>query len=171
MRSLLTLSLSLLASATPIVLVDTIHNGAAPILSASSYSKEIPDSYIVVFKKHVTTNTALEHHGWVQDIHFNTESAKSELRKRSQSSLKTDLFEGLKHTYNIAGGFLGYSGHFDEEVIEQVRRHPDVSHTLLIVLRVFGLVDARPIIPTSILWCYAHPDLCDQMVSRCLLSS
>ncbi|KAI9861095.1 MAG: serine protease [Trichoglossum hirsutum] len=128
MRSLLTLSLSLLASATPIVLVDTIHNGAAPILSASSYSKEIPDSYIVVFKKHVTTNTALEHHGWVQDIHFNTESAKSELRKRSQSSLKTDLFEGLKHTYNIAGGFLGYSGHFDEEVIEQVRRHPDVEY-------------------------------------------
>lgn len=38
-----------------------------------------------------------------------------------------DLFEGLRHTYNIAGGLRGYSGHFDREVIEQVRRHPDVA--------------------------------------------
>ncbi|KAH0562403.1 hypothetical protein GP486_002904 [Trichoglossum hirsutum] len=126
MRSLLVLSLSLLASATPIIHVDTIHNEAAPIIS-SSHSKEVPDSYIIVFKKHVTAHSALDHHAWVQDLHFDTESSKSELRKRSQSPLKIDLFGGLKHTYNIAGGFMGYSGHFSEEVIEQVRRHPDVQ--------------------------------------------
>jgi len=34
----------------------------------------------------------------------------------------------LKHTYNIASEFLGYSGHFDEAVIEQLRRHPDVEY-------------------------------------------
>ncbi|KAH0538185.1 hypothetical protein FGG08_005201 [Glutinoglossum americanum] len=128
MRSLLALSLlPLLASATPIIHTDTIHNDVAPILS-SSHSKEIPDSYIVVFKKHVTAGSALEHHSWVQDLHLSTENTKSELRKRSQSFFGTDIFEGLKHTYNIAGSILGYSGHFDEEVIEQVRRHPDVEY-------------------------------------------
>ncbi|KAI9773759.1 MAG: serine protease [Geoglossum umbratile] len=127
MRSLLALSwLPLLASATPVFNVGTIHNEAAPILS-SSHSKEIPDSYIVVFKKHVTADSAVEHHSWVQDIHLGTENTKLELRKRSSSFLGLDIFEGLKHTYNIAGGLLGYSGHFDEEVIEQIRRHPDVE--------------------------------------------
>src|SRR4051812_218034 len=112
MRSLLALSwLPLLASATPVFNVGTIHNEAAPILS-SSHSKEIPDSYIVVFKKHVTADSAVEHHSWVQDIHLGTENTKLELRKRSNSFLRLDIFEGLKHTYNIAGGLLGYSGHF-----------------------------------------------------------
>lgn len=38
-----------------------------------------------------------------------------------------EIFHGLKHTYNIAGSLLGYAGHFDDETIEQIRRHPDVS--------------------------------------------
>ncbi|KAI9772726.1 MAG: serine protease [Geoglossum simile] len=128
MRSFLALSLlPLLASTTPVFNVGTIHNEVAPILS-SSHSKEIPGSYIIVFKKHVTADSALEHHAWVQDLHLSTENTRTELRKRSNSFLKLDIFEGLKHTYNIAGGLLGYSGHFDEEVIEQVRRHPDVEY-------------------------------------------
>lgn len=56
------------------------------------------------------------------------EAAKSHLAKRSQLPIIT--FGGLKHTYNIAGSLLGYSGHFDEDVIERVRRHPDVSKCL-----------------------------------------
>jgi len=65
--------------------------------------------------------------GWVQDIHLESENQRTELRKRGQFPLTTDIFEGIKHTYNIAGDFLGYSGHFDDSVIEKVRRHPDVS--------------------------------------------
>lgn len=34
----------------------------------------------------------------------------------------------MKHTYHIPGGLLGYSGHFDMEVIESVRRHPQVAY-------------------------------------------
>ena len=125
MKGLLAVSLlPLLASASPIF-VDTIHNEAAPILSSSN-SKEVPDSYIVVFKKEVTHTSAAAHHDWVQDLHFETENTKTELRKRSQIPMM-DTFGGLRHTYNIAGSLLGYSGHFDEDVIEQVRRHPDVS--------------------------------------------
>ena len=126
MKRLLGLSvLPILVSASP-VLVDSIHNDAAPILSSSN-AKELPNSYIIVFKKHVTDNVAAAHHSWVQDLHLEKQNIRTELRKRDQFPFSDMIFEGFKHTYNIAGGFLGYSGHFDDETIEQVRRHPDVS--------------------------------------------
>ena len=109
--------------------VETIHNDAAPVLSSST-SQEIPDSYIVVFKKDVPHSSTAEHHEWVQEQHHECAKAKRDLHKRSQTPLTT--FGGLKHTFNIAGGLVGYSGHFDEDVIERVRRHPDVSTYCLI---------------------------------------
>lgn len=124
-------SLSLLplaVYAAPAFNTETIHGDAAPILTSST-SETIPDSYIVVFKKHITESSAVHHHKWVQDVHMNSENVRLELRKRSQFPLSSDIFAGIKHTYNVAGNFLGYSGHFDESVIEQVRRHPDVSNT------------------------------------------
>jgi hypothetical protein len=117
--------LPLLASASP-VLIDTIHNEAAPVLS-STQATEIPDSYIIVFKESVTHSSAALHHDWVQNQHIEIESSKRDLEKRSQSQFPITAFSGLRHTYNIGGGLLGYSGHFDESVIERVRRHPDVS--------------------------------------------
>jgi cerevisin len=127
MRGLIGFSLlPLLASSAPTFSTETIHEGAAPLLSSSN-SVEVPDSYIVVFKKHVTEAAASDHHTWVQDIHLESENVRTELRKRGQFPITTDIFEGIKHTYNIAGDFLGYSGHFDDSVIEKVRRHPDVS--------------------------------------------
>ncbi|KAI9793573.1 MAG: serine protease [Peltula sp. TS41687] len=127
MRSRLSLLafLPLLASASPVVKIGTIHQDAAPILTSSN-AKEIPNSYIVVFKKHVTTDSAAEHHEWIQDMHAASEQGRTELRKRSQIPFVDDIFSGLQHTFNI-GDLLGYSGHFDDEVIEQVRRHPDVD--------------------------------------------
>ncbi|CAG8948690.1 hypothetical protein HYFRA_00001811 [Hymenoscyphus fraxineus] len=128
MRGLIAWSvLPLLAAAAPTASTETIHDGAAPILTSSN-AESIPDSYIVVFKKHVTEAKASDHHSWVQSVHDESENVRTELRKRSQFPLTTDIFEGLKHTYNIAGDFLGYSGHFDDSVIEKVRRHPDVEY-------------------------------------------
>jgi cerevisin len=109
--------------------VGTIHNGAAPLLSSSN-AKELPNSYVIVFKKHVTHEAATQHHSWVQDLHYTTQNTKTELRKRDQFPFQDTVFGGLRHTYNIAGNLLGYSGHFDDDVIEQVRRHPDVSLNL-----------------------------------------
>ncbi len=126
MRSLLLSLLPLLAAGSP-VLVDTIHNDAAPIVSSVN-GQDIPNSYMVIFKKHVTQRGAQDHHLWVQDIHANSVSEKLELRKRSLLPFQESIFEGLKHTYHIPGRLLGYSGHFDEDVIEKVRRHPDVSY-------------------------------------------
>ena len=125
MKGLFALSLlPLLAAASPMIGVDTIHNDAAPVLSSST-SQEIPDSYIIVFKKDVPHTSAAGHHEWVQEQHHECTKAKRDLHKRSQTPLMT--FGGLKHTFNIAGALMGYSGHFDEDVIEKVRRHPDVS--------------------------------------------
>jgi Peptidase inhibitor I9 len=106
--------------------IGTIHKDVAPLLSSKN-AEEVPNSYIVVFKKHVTHEAANKHHSWVQDIHCATQNTKAELRKRDQFPFQDTVFEGLRHTYNIAGNLLGYSGHFDDDVIEQVRRHPDVG--------------------------------------------
>ena len=134
MRGLVALSLwPLLASSAPTFSTETIHEGVAPLLSASN-AEPVPDSYIVVFKKHVTEASASAHHSWVQDAHLDSENVRTELRKRGQSPLTDTIFEGMKHTYNIAGDFLGYSGHFDDSVIEKVRRHPDVSSSKVLFL-------------------------------------
>ena len=126
MKALISLAiLPLLASASPL-LVDSVQKDAAPILSSSN-AKQLANSYIVVFKKHVTDEKATVHHSWVQDLHAQKQEARTELRKRSQVPFTDTLFEGFQHSYNIAGGLLGYSGHFDDETIEEVRRHPDVS--------------------------------------------
>ncbi|GES64222.1 serine proteinase [Aspergillus terreus] len=117
--------LPLLTAANPIG-VGSIHNEAAPILSAAN-AKEVPDSYIVVFKKHVKDDAATAHHMWVQDIH-DSQFARTELKKRSLLGLGDEMYLGLKNTFNIAGSLMGYSGHFHEDVIEQVRRHPDVEY-------------------------------------------
>lgn len=102
-----------------------VSDKVAPLFSSLS-SAQIPNSYIVVFKKHVTETSAGDHHNWLDQIHNQAETQRTELRKRSQSPIN-DLFQGLKHKYNIAGRFIGYSGHFDDQVIEEVRKHPDVE--------------------------------------------
>lgn len=118
--SLLTL-LPLLATAAPSFISDKL----APLFTKENVA-EIPNSYIVVFKKHVTESSADDHHNWLDQIHSQAETQRSELRKRAQIPIN-DLFQGLKHKYNIAGKFMGYSGHFDDGVIDEVRKHPDVE--------------------------------------------
>ncbi|KAF2398109.1 cerevisin [Trichodelitschia bisporula] len=118
---------ALAASASPVLNVGTIHNDAAPLLSSSN-AKHIPNSYIIKLKEHVKKADADAHTSWIQQLHQTTETRKLELRKRSLLPTVNEAFTGLKHTYNIAGSFLGYSGHFDEDVIEQLRRHPDVEY-------------------------------------------
>ncbi|KAI1764428.1 peptidase S8/S53 domain-containing protein [Hypoxylon sp. FL1150] len=129
MRGLIALSLAYAASAAPSFGYQTIHDGAAPVISSST-AEEVPNSYIVKFKSHVSASSAADHHSWVQKIHGDREDERLELRKRGQIPLvgdAVDSFKGLKHTLKIGSEFLGYSGHFDDNTIEEVRRHPDVE--------------------------------------------
>jgi cerevisin len=125
MRIVITLSLAAVAAAVPAFNHDSIHRGAAPLLSSSN-ADVVPNSYIIKFKKHVTESSASDHHSWVHQIHASREDERLELRRRSPIPLVDDVFRGLQHTYKIGEHFMGYSGHFDDDVIEQVRRHPDV---------------------------------------------
>jgi cerevisin len=124
MRYSLIAALPALAAASPTFQAETIHKNAAPVLSSTS-AKEVPNSYMVVFKKHV--KDASKHHDWVQSVHTKNNEERMELRKRSsQFPVTTEVFDGLKHVYEMAG-MKGYSGHFDDETIEAIRNHPDVS--------------------------------------------
>lgn len=130
MKGVIALALAAAASATPVLFDSTTAQGdAAPIRSAKN-AVEIPDSYMIMFKNHVTQDLAAVHHNWVHGVHTTAQSIKSELKKRSQEPFLDEFYTGLKHTYNIAGSFLGYSGHFDAATIETIRRHPDVSSYL-----------------------------------------
>ncbi|KAF2431525.1 subtilase [Tothia fuscella] len=99
----------------------------APLIQSEN-AKHIDNAYIIKFKDHVRHEHTAAHFSWIQELHESTESRKLELRKRSQFPMLDDAFRGLKHTYNIAGSFLGYSGHFDDAVISELRRHPDVEY-------------------------------------------
>ncbi|KAJ5181106.1 Peptidase S8/S53 subtilisin/kexin/sedolisin [Penicillium cf. griseofulvum] len=126
MKGFISLTLiPLLAAASPVA-VGSIHNDAAPILSSMT-SRDIPDSYIVVFKKHVDQDSASAHQSWLQEVHT-AHTGRMELKKRSLFDFDYEAFMGLKHTFHIAGSLMGYAGHFPEDVIEQVRRHPDVDY-------------------------------------------
>jgi cerevisin len=127
MRGVLALSLAACAAAAPSFSHESIHGDAAPILSSSN-AEVVPNSYIVKFKKHVSASHAQDHHAWVQQVHLGRERERSDLRKRSQFPLVDDVFRGLKHTFHIGEEFMGYSGHFDDSTIEEVRRHPDVEY-------------------------------------------
>lgn len=129
MRGIIVLSLAAVATATP-VRHGSIDSDHAPILSSSN-AEIVPNSYIIKFKKHVSGDSAAVHQSWIQKLHGEREQARLELKKRG---LVEDVFRGLKHTYKIGQDFMGYSGHFDDEVIEQVRRHPDVSPATRILL-------------------------------------
>ncbi|KAJ6132039.1 vacuolar serine proteinase [Penicillium samsonianum] len=126
MKGFLSLTLlPLLAAASPVA-VGSIHNDAAPILSSMT-SQDIPDSYIVVFKKHVDQSSASAHQTWLQEVHT-AHTGRMELKKRSLFDFDFEAFMGLKHTFQIDGSLMGYAGHFHEDVIEQIRRHPDVDY-------------------------------------------
>ena len=112
-----------LAFASPLV-SSTEQDDIAPVLSSST-AQEVPNSYMIVFKNGVSHDDASEHHKWVQDLHVEIEMAKN--KKRDLAQLAMTAFEGLKHTYHIPGRLLGYSGHFDDEVIQNIRKHPQVS--------------------------------------------
>ncbi|KAK9447242.1 peptidase S8/S53 domain-containing protein [Limtongia smithiae] len=97
----------------------------APLLTTSTAAEHIvPDSYIIVFKKHVDEASAATHHSWVRSVH------DVAMKKRGVENpfLAAGLEHGLKHVYSLTDAFKGYSGRFEASTIEQIRRHPDVLY-------------------------------------------
>lgn len=74
----------------------------------------IADSYIVVMHKDQVQKRD-EHLSWFQSLHASDVAARD-----------LDL-SGLKHEYDL-GGLSGYSGHFSEEVLDQIRARPEIAY-------------------------------------------
>ncbi|KAH6604410.1 serine protease-like protein [Trichoderma cornu-damae] len=126
MRTVIALSVAAVAQASTFQ-IGTIHESSAPVLSTIE-ANAIPDAYIIKFKDHVDEAGADKHRSWIQSIHAEGEQERLELRKRSNIFGSDDVLDGLKHTFKIGDGFKGYAGHFHEDIIEQVRNHPDVEY-------------------------------------------
>jgi len=117
--------------ASPIVDATIVDGQAAPLLSSTT-ATEVPNNYIVVFKKNVDGAAAQAHQSWVQEAHGASIAA---LRKRSQiplgpgeQAVDPEDLTGVKHVYNISDNLTGYSGAFDSSVIDAIRKHPDVAY-------------------------------------------
>jgi len=88
---------------------------AAPVQNeVSDFSVEsIADSYIVTLKSGLESRDLDGHLEWVTDAH------RRSLNKRG--------LNGVEKTYEMATGFKGYAGKFDETTVEQIKARPDVS--------------------------------------------
>ena len=75
----------------------------------------IEGSYIVTLKPGVKAQQFESHLTWVEDVH------KRNVEKRGSE------FKGVQRKYNGKYGFKGYSGHFDEETLKELKESPDVS--------------------------------------------
>ncbi|EFR02061.1 proteinase T [Nannizzia gypsea CBS 118893] len=88
---------------------------AAPFSKPDSSSDVIPDSYIVVLKKDVSSDSFDSHIKWANNVH------KRNVAKRGLS------LEGMKHTWAM-GEFKAYSGAFSSETIDDIKKHEHVAH-------------------------------------------
>lgn len=85
-------------------------------------------SLIIVIFKEGTTRVAMSLHlEWLNSIHLEHESLKIDLRNPNPAHSCHGHFGGVKHTFDIGGIFLSYSGQFRARVVEQVARSPDVK--------------------------------------------
>lgn len=84
----------------------------APIVSSAN-ADIIPDSYFVVFKNGVRAN---DHSAWVHDLHK---------RDLTANGLWDSITSGVKHVYDM-GDFQGIAGRFRPEVLDEIRKNPDV---------------------------------------------
>jgi len=92
----------------------------APLVTSDS-AQVIPDSYIVVFKKHVEKPQVKYHHSC---IHTYVAEEKRNLSKRG---LLEDFISGIKHTFDFKN-FQGYSGKFSNDILEKIRRSDEVAY-------------------------------------------
>ncbi|KAF9381230.1 serine protease [Podila verticillata] len=86
----------------------------APIITAAE-ADVIPDSYFVVFKNGVRAN---DHSAWVHNLHK---------RDMSVNGIWDNITSGVKHVYDM-GEFQGIAGRFRPDVLDEIRKNPDVDY-------------------------------------------
>lgn len=84
----------------------------APLVAEDHPHGTINNSYIVMFKDDLPTSVRDSHMNFLLSVHSN-------------DPLLGDDFAGVTHVYD--GHIIGYAGRFTENVIEQIRRLPEVK--------------------------------------------
>ena len=95
-------------------------------------AQEIPDNYIIVFKSGVNEEEVKAHHTWIEGQRQELLAASSKQPYSYQLPFlpsPAPILPELRHTYNITGDFVGYSGQFSLEVIENLRQLPEVEYS------------------------------------------
>lgn len=93
---------------------------AAPIHKAADAEDVIPNSYIVVMKDDLTSETFDNHRNWVSNIH-----TRGGISRRVRGTE-----HGVRRTYDF-GSLKGYAGIFDEDTIQSIANTPDVTIPIL----------------------------------------
>ncbi|KAF9178891.1 serine protease [Haplosporangium sp. Z 767] len=89
----------------------------APVMS-SVEAEVIPDSYFVVFKNGARAN---EQSAWVQGLH------QRDVNVNGFWGGYDGLEGGVRHVFDM-GSFQGLAGSFRPEVLDEIRRNPDVDY-------------------------------------------
>jgi cerevisin len=111
-----------LANAKPLSYQDP-DNNMAP-LYISPEAEAIANSYIVVLKDHLSVSDIKEHASWINSIA--SVNNKQNHHKISDWLSPHAASAGIEHVYDTPN-LKGYSGKFDDYVLEAIRQSDDVS--------------------------------------------
>ncbi|KAI9481646.1 MAG: serine protease 1 [Benjaminiella poitrasii] len=117
------LLVSTLASAKPLSYQDP-NNLVAP-LYVSPEAEIIQDSYIVVLKNDLQSHEIKEHAEWISALAMT--SARTETVDESDWLNPHITKAGIRHVYDTPY-LKGYSGRFDNQVLEAIRQSDDVAY-------------------------------------------
>lgn len=113
----------------------TPENVSQPLIYGANRERLIPNSYLVKLKDNTLESTASLHQEWLGQMYSLRESQKKELRRRrlEHQHVLNDKSEygGVTQIYNFDDDFRGYAIHADEYIVEEIRKHPDVSSFIL----------------------------------------
>ncbi|KAG0359647.1 serine protease [Gamsiella multidivaricata] len=115
-----TVSALLLAASSAVAFPSFIQSERlAPVIS-SVEAEVVPDSYFVVFKDGVR---AYDQAAWVSDLHHQDLM----MNGAWDDGFDESMINGVNHLYDM-GSFQGLAGRFRPEVLDEIRRNPDVDY-------------------------------------------
>ncbi|KAF9380177.1 serine protease [Mortierella sp. AD011] len=122
LMKLSTVAAVVLAAATPLAAAfpSFIQSERLAPIVTSVEADIIPDSYFVVFKDGARAN---ENAAWVHDLHRRDIAQNGVWENEYDGSIAS----GVKHVYDM-GSFQGLAGRFRPEVLEEIRKNPDVAY-------------------------------------------
>jgi len=99
--------------------IDDDNNVVAPLVSSEN-AQVIPDQYIIVLKSELDKNNIENHHHCVHT------AINNERRNLTKRGFLDEFISGIRHVYDL-DDFKGYSGRFSNEILDEIRKRPEVA--------------------------------------------